>query len=461
MNPFFNPIFVFRILQSYLIDINRLQRLDNKSLRQYQNRQLRKMVEYANTVPMYQNKFKKADIRPIDIQSVDDITKLPLTSKKDIIKNYPNNIVPSDSYKRKAIQSYTSGTTGEPLSIYVDVYTIVKALLGFIRTFNVHNVDWRKTRMTIIADLSEDSIEREYLTDGILPDLKPFFSFDNMQFFNTYDDPKIIIKKINKFQPEFISSYPGMLRQLAFLRRQGIGKDICPRSIITSGTILDSYLKQYIEESFETKIFDMYGAMESGPMAFQCRFGKYHIHSDLVILEFIDEDGNSVCPGEPGHIVVTKLYGKGTPIIRYTGLNDIITPTNETCSCGIAGGLISKIHGREIHSIILPNNSIILPYTIDEFIGDLYFNYDIDNIERFQIIQHTKNKIEILAVLNKDMKNIGIPKDKAFLIIKNKFIEKFGTNIKVNVREVDLIKPHTPGVVSKVDRSGIKKKKYV
>ena len=88
-------------------------------------------------------------------------------------------------------------------------------------------------------------------------------------------------------------------------------------------------------------------------------------------------------------------------------------------------------------------------------------NYDIDNIERFQIIQHTINKIEILAVLNKDMKNVGIPKDKAFLIIKNKFKEKFGTNIKVNVREVDLIKPHTPGVVSKVDRSSIKKKKYV
>lgn len=461
MNPFLNPFFIFRVLKCYLVDVNRLWRMNADNLKKFQDKQLRKLVKYAYTVPVYHEKYTAAGIHPDDIKGIEDIGKLPFISKDDIRKNFPDRVISSTTDKTKIIRSYTSGTTGKSVSIYIDMFAIVRGVLGYVRVIKEHNVDWRKTRMTVIADLSEHSAEREYLTDGVIPKLKPFFSLDNIQIFHTYDDPKKIMKKITSFQPEFIGGYPGMLRQLALLKRGGFGKDIQPRCILSTGSVLDKYLKNYIENSFETQVFDTYGAMESGPMAFQCKQGKYHVHSDFVYLEFIDDTGEPVSPGEPGHVVVTRLYGRGTPIIRYMGLDDIVTPADDKCTCGLAGGLISKIYGRESHSIVLPNGTIVLPSTLDEFIGELSCSFNIDCIERFQIIQPRINKIEIFAVLDSELRNTDLPVDKLFSEIQHRFQERFGLDIEVNVKEVDKIKPHTAGIISKVDRSKIKKKTYI
>jgi phenylacetate-CoA ligase len=461
MNPFISPIFLFRVLQSYLLDINRLERQDARQIRRYKEKKLHKIVKYASTVPLYQKKFKKANISADEIHTLDDITKLPFITKKEFKEHYPNNIISSSSNNLKTIQSYTSGTTGEPVSIFIDSFTIVKGLFGYIRTLREHRVDWRKTKMTVIVDLSENSVEREYLTEGIIPNLKPFFSLDNMQFFNTYDNPRNLIKEIDDFKPEFIGGYPGMLRQLTYLKRKGFGIHIQPRCMISSGSVLDKYLKQYIENTFDTKLFDAYGAMESGPAIFQCKKGNYHIHSDLVHLEFVDETGRPVAPGEPGHVVVTKLYGRGTPIIRYTGLDDIITPSNETCSCGLEGGIISKIHGRKKHSIVLPNGNIVLSSTLDECIGELYSTHDIEFIERFQIVQHSLTNIELLVVVDEESQQNLYTIKRAFETIKTFFEEKFGNEMTITIRKVRDVKPHTPSVLSKIDINGITNKKYI
>ncbi|MCD6481080.1 MAG: phenylacetate--CoA ligase family protein, partial [Thermoplasmata archaeon] len=58
-------------------------------------------------------------------------------------------------------------------------------------------------------------------------------------------------------------------------------------------------------------------------------------HYDMVHLEFLDEDMKPVKYGEPGRIIVTKLYGTATPIIRYDGLNDFVIPLANKCTCGI------------------------------------------------------------------------------------------------------------------------------
>lgn len=461
MNPFLNPFFIFRVLKCYSVNVNRLWRVNADNLKKFQDKQLRKLIKYAYTVPFYHEKYMNAGIHPSDIQSTDDIGKLPFISKEDIRKNFPDRIISATTNRTKTVKSYTSGTTGISISIYVDMYTIVQGLLGYVRVIKEHNIDWRKTRMTVIADLSEHSVEREYLTDGVIPKLKPFFSFGNMQIFHTYDDPKKLIKKITSFQPEFIGGYPGMLRQLALLKRRGLGKDIQPRCIISGGSVLDEYLKSYIENSFETRVFDAYGAMESGPMAFQCRQGNYHIHSDLVYLEVVDDNDEPVSPGEPGHLAVTRFYDGGTPIIRYTGLNDIITPTDEICDCGITSGLISEIHGRENQSLVLSGGRILLPSSISKFFGEISEKIDITKIQRSQIIQHKLNKFEMVVLVDNETRKTTPPLEKIFSTIQEGFREKFGPNIDIDFKETDYFKPHTPGIVSKIDKSKIKKKIYV
>jgi len=461
MNPFINPIFLSKVIKSYIVDVKRLYKMNSETLKKFQDKQFRKILEYAYKLPFYNDLYKKAGIKIKDIQGINDITKLPFVTKKEISETSPDNLIPPNSHKTKIIVSYTSGTTGKPVSIFTNIYTIFKESLAHIRTLEEHDIDWRKTRMTIIGDLSENTIDRAYFTDGITKSLTPFFSLNNMQIFDTYDDPEKLIKKINSFQPEFIGGYPGMLRQLAYLKRQGSGKDIWPRCIISTGSVLDKYLKNYIEEAFDTQVFDSYGATEPGPMAFQCRCNNYHVHSDLVFLEVIDDNGEPVTPNEPGHIVVTKLYGEGTPIIRYTGLNDIISLSDESCRCGIVGRVIKKIYGRESQSLVLPNGLIVLPSTLDEFFSETYWRFDIENIERLQIVQHRRDNIEILAVVDHNLRNNNPSVEKVFTIIRECFKERFGSDIEIKIKEVKNLKPHIAGFISKVDISKIKKKKYI
>jgi phenylacetate-CoA ligase len=462
MNPFLNPYFLSKTTKSYLIDRDRIWRMNDARLKRFQDKQFRKIFRYAYTIPMYKEIYKKAGVHPNDINGIDDISKLPFITKNDIRANFPDNIIQSKFDKKgKTIISYTSGTTGEPVSIFFDMYTIVKGLLGYIRVIKEHNVDWRKTRMTVLVDLCENSVERNYLTDGIIPILKPFFSFKNMQIFDTYGEAEELIKKINNFKPEFLGGYPGMLRQLAILKTNGQGDNIRPRCIISSGAVLDIYLKKFLEETFETPVFDAYGSMESGPAAFQCTKSGYHVHSDLVHLEIINDEGEAVSPGEAGRIVATRLYGSGTPIIRYTGLNDIVTSSDETCNCGISGDLIGEIHGRENQSIFLPDGKIVLPSSLSRFFGEISEKIDITKLKRSQLIQHKLNKLEMVTLVNDDLRNAEPSLEKIFETIRKELKEKYGPDIDIAFRETDHFDPHIPGIVSKIDKSRIKKKKYI
>ena len=132
MNSFYSPIFLSKVLKSYLFDINRLGNLNDEKLRRYQDKHLRKMVKFAYTVPLYHDKYKKAGIHPEDINGIKDIKKLPMVSKYDFKKYYPDGIISSKINKNKLIEVSTSGTTGKSLSMYVDMFDIVVGLFGYI-----------------------------------------------------------------------------------------------------------------------------------------------------------------------------------------------------------------------------------------------------------------------------------------------------------------------------------------
>ena len=150
MNTFYSPIFLSKVIKSYLIDVNRLNRLSNEQLRRYQDKRLRKMVKFAYTVPIYHDKYKKAGIHPDDIRGIKDIKKIPTVSKYDFKEYFPDGIVSQKTDKNKLIKVSTSGTTGKSLTIYVDMFEIVVALFVYMRSLNENGIDWRKDKLSII-----------------------------------------------------------------------------------------------------------------------------------------------------------------------------------------------------------------------------------------------------------------------------------------------------------------------
>ena len=275
-----NFLLPFYLIKSYLTDVERLKESKEK-IEAYREKNFKRILRLAMRTPMYQEKYKGIDVSKI---TLNEIEKLPILTKQDLRKYFPHGIIPNGFNIKKAHVVSTSGSTGQPVSIYTDFFTIIRALMGFVREIREYGINWRKDRMSIIADLTPGSAEEAYLNQTAVPILKPFFSLNNMQILHVGEDVEKLAEKINEFKPKFLGGYPGVLRALAVLKRKGYGKNIEPEVMASSGAVLDEYTKKYIEEAFNAKIYDVYGSTEAGPIAFECKKGNYHIHYDLSLI---------------------------------------------------------------------------------------------------------------------------------------------------------------------------------
>ncbi|PNX54145.1 MAG: hypothetical protein BV458_00630 [Thermoplasmata archaeon M9B2D] len=455
MNPFYNPVFLGKILKRYILDIDRLNTINEESLRCYQDKQFRRLMRFADTVPLYHEKFKQAGVNPTTISGIDDLQKLPFVTKDDIKQHYPLGIVSSKIKKTSLIEVSTSGTTGKVLPLYVDLLDIVMGLFAYVRTLHEYDIRVWKDKITIIGDFAPHTAESGYVTRGVQPRFNLTRVFKNIQWLNTNDEPTKIITAINEFQPEFIGGYVGMLGHLALLKESGLGDNIFPRYIAATGSVLDSFLKSYIETAFHTKVFEVYGATESGLIGFQCKKGSYHLMSDLVYAEFL-RNGQPVHSGEAGEMIITKFHGKGTPIIRYNAINDIVAPLEGTCSCGKAGARIKKVYGRNDLALYLPDGTVLLPSAFSEIYSKLLYQLKTHKVKNTKIIQHDLNNLEIQVVIDESLRAVGPSVEEIFSFIQKGFNEKTGPDVTVIVREVDAVDTSQgPRIISLVD-----KKKY-
>ncbi|MEF8848929.1 MAG: hypothetical protein V5A68_07330 [Candidatus Thermoplasmatota archaeon] len=455
-----NPIFLYHYFKNFLY-VDRLWKIDSKEIKDLQTKLLKKMLKFSKNVPLYRHKFEKSNISLEDIQDVNDIKKIPFTTKQDLRDFGVKGTLPKNFNIDCGCRADTSGSTGEPISIYRDIRSMALETTLSLRMLKSYNLPFSETRITNIGDFTiPNSHDEECINKGVVRQLGFISSYYNKKVQNVFTgkNPKEIIKNLSSFNPDLIISYPGPLIALMHLRQEGYGENINPKYIVSSGGMVDSYTKKQIENAFDTQVLGLYAATESGGIAFECPLGNYHIQSDHVIIDAVDDNGDSVAPGEHGHLVVTRLYGRGTPIIRYTGMDDIITPTDEKCECGMNTPLLDNVEGRRVDSIVLPDGRIFPPATITLIPGEIAEEYGVDIIKRFQIIQHKKDKIEILIVINQNLRGKVPSVEEMLDEIKNRYKKIVGESVFIEVKEVDEVKkdkrsPGSPSsiIISKVD----------
>jgi len=456
MDPFLNPFFLLRIAKIYYFDINRIWKSSWNEIRKYQDKCLQKMVKYAYNVPLYHDKYKKAGIQPDDIKGIKDIEKLPFITKNDLREYYPNGIIPKGFDKKTGFLMSTSGSTGKPVFVYCDKFSSIKRLTANVRELKAYGGNWRKSKIVLVIDLESGSVENTVFSMSVMPFLKQILPMENIKYIHMGEKPEVMIKKINDFNPDFIGTDPNILRELAHLINNGYGKDLNLKYIISSGAMLDNYTKKYVENAFGVRVLDVYGSTEAGSLAFECLEGNYHVLSDFAHLEILDDQQKSVEFNTPGKLVVTKLYGKGTPIIRYTGNEDFLIPIKKLCSCGINTPLIKKIEGRSTDMIVLPDGKLMSPLTVTGIPAKVMDYFGTYKIKQFQIIQHKVDEIEVLIVIDDKLRNIGPSVEKILNELKKRFSEKIGSSVKVFVNEVDEIKKDETTNIIKVVVSKVK-----
>jgi phenylacetate-CoA ligase len=442
MNPLLNPKILISLIKNYVYDINRLSKKTPDEIKIYKDKAFRKVVKYAYSVPFYHDKYKKAGIHPDDIKGIKDIIKLPIISKDEIKKNFPDNITPTNYNKNKAHIVCTGGTSGKPVCVYTDFLTIAKSSMVTIRELKLFNLDWNNIKTAHIGNFNKNRIDL-VTQEHFQKHFRIIFKMDNTLNIDVNIAFKDLIEKLNSFKPDIIVTYPTTFQHLSFLKRKGIGKNIKPKICWTGGAILDDYTRKYTEEAFNCRLLNIYPSVEAGAnIAFECNYGNWHVHDDFFHLEAIDEKGNFVKSRKKGHLVLTKLFGTGTPIIRYTGMDDWVKLSDDvvSCDCGLCSTVIvGGVEGRRSENVILPNGKVY-PAGAFCFVEPILSKYKTYKIKQYQVIQKAIDEIEILIIIDEDLRNTEPSFDTISKEIKDIYQYKTGPDVKITVRQVDEIK---------------------
>jgi len=423
------------------MDARRIERLNRSQLERYRNHSLRKIITYANSVPLYQQKYKESKLDPQTIRSTSDLKRHPFISKQDLRDNYPDKIIPTNYNKKQGYIVSTGGTSGKSVSIYTDFPTFLRAMGPLLVQMRYFNMNLRKIRVAHIGNFNRYRIDG-VVQNNFLPQMKSFYSLENTLNIDVNEPIPSIMEKLERFHPDLIISYPAIFQHLAFLKKKGFGQHVQPRLLQVGGDILDDYTRHYVEDAFQCDLLNIYLSVEAQAcIAFECHERNWHIHTDFFHLEAMNDHQEIVSPGERGHLVLTRLWGKGTPIIRYTGMDDWITLSdNERCSCGLQSPIFKKpVEGRMRTNIILPGGKVFPPGAFC-FIEPVLNDLKTFKVKQYQVVQKKVDEIEILLVIDEDIRNVGASVEDIAQRIKKLYEEKTGPNVSIVVREVKEIK---------------------
>lgn len=320
-----------------------------EELRKIQNEKLVKQVKHVyENVEYYRNLMDEKGVKPEDIQSVDDLHKLPFLTKADLRDAYPYGLLATDLKDCVRIQS-TSGTTGRRVVAFytqkdIDLWEdcCARAITAVGGTDgDVCQVAYGYGLFTGGPGLNGGSHKVGCLT---LP----------MSSGNTERQ----IQFMQDLQATILCCTPSYAAYIGeTLKDMGLKpEDISLKAGIFGAEPWTEEMRRDIERSLGIKAYDIYGLTEtSGPgVSFECEEQTgMHINEDHFLAEIIDPETGEVLPeGSKGELVFTSLDKEAFPLLRYR-TRDICVLSRKKCSCGRTLIKMSKPMGRSDDMMII------------------------------------------------------------------------------------------------------------
>jgi phenylacetate-CoA ligase len=366
---------------------SRVERAPLEELQEMQERKLRQLVDtvYRSSV-FYRNRFKEAGVKPEQIKTLEDITKLPFTFKKDLRDNYPTNMfcVPLDQVVRFHV---SSGTTGKPTVVgYTrgDIDCWTTSLARALTACGLGRKDI--IQVSYGYGLFTGGLGLHYGAEEIGASVIP------MGVGNTERQIELMVD-LKATAIACTPSYLLHMNEVAKKMGVSVKDDTCLKTAILGAEPWSLETRKRIETSMGIKAYDIYGTSElSGPLFTECEAQNgIHVWADHFLLEVIDKNGDPVKDGQKGELVVTTLSKEALPLIRYK-IGDITILNNEECECGRTHPRIMRILGRADDMLIIRGINVF-PSQIESVL------MTIPEVgEHFQIIADRKGELDDLTV---------------------------------------------------------------
>jgi phenylacetate-CoA ligase len=194
-------------------------------------------------------------------------------------------------------------------------------------------------------------------------------------------------------QPRYLLTYPSNVAELARASLERRLRLPSLAEVRTLGELLQPEVRALCREAWGVPLVDFYSADEIGYMALQCPSGEhYHVQSEGVVLEVLDEAGKPCAPGAIGRVVVTGLHNFATPLVRYD-IGDY-AELGEPCACGRGLPVLTRIIGRKRNTLIAPDGRRYYP------IFGMRYQKEAEKVRQFQFVQKARDHIEIRLVVS-------------------------------------------------------------
>ena len=340
-----------------------IETMSRAEIEKLQLERLKSTIQQAVKSPFYSKLYAEKGIDANTITSIDDIRKLPFTTKQDMRDNYPFGFLACDQSEVVRLHS-SSGTTGNPTVICHTKHDIETWANRVARSF--YMVGLRNT------DVIQNSSGYGMFTGG-LGMQAGIEALGAMSIPAAAGNSLRQIKFIMDFGTTAIHAIPSYALRLADVFEE-VGIDPKTQTHLTTFLIgaepHTEETRRKIEERFGVKAYNSFGMTEmSGPgVAFECQEQNgMHIWEDSYLVEIVDPDTLEPVPdGEIGELVLTTLDREAMPLIRYR-TRDLTRILTEKCPCGRTHRRLDRMKGRSDDMFIVKGVNIF-PMQIEKIL---------------------------------------------------------------------------------------------
>lgn len=331
-----------------------LETLDRQGIEALQLERLQKTVKHCMNSPFYKKRFEENGLTPESIRSLEDLQKIPFTTKQDLRDNYPFGLASVPLEKAVRLHS-SSGTTGNPTVILHTQKDLDEWANAVARC--LHMVGLRP------GDVFQNSSGYGMFTGG----LGFQYGAERLGMLTVpaaAGNTKRQLKFITDFGTTALHAIPSYVTRLyEVMQEMGIDpqRDTKLRTLVIGAEPHSEEQRRRIEEMMGVKAYNSFGMSEMcGPgVAFECQEQNgLHIWEDYYIVEIIDPETLQPVPeGEVGELVLTTINREAMPLLRYR-TRDLTRILPGECPCGRHHKRLDRMKGRSDDMIILKGVNI-------------------------------------------------------------------------------------------------------
>lgn len=347
-----------------MIPIPEIEKKSSEEIKSFQEDLLRKQLIYLNeNSPYYSKLFKSNHIDIEEIKSIEDLIKIPVTTKDDL-QEFNDDFL---CVKRNQIADYvtTSGTSGDPVWIALSDKDLDRLAYNEELSYQCANLSDES-----IIQLTT-TIDRRFMA-GLAYFLGARKAGIGIVRVGS-GVPELQWDTIRRIKPDALICVPSfLLKMIDYAEENGIDyknssikKVICIGEPLRNQDFSENTLAKRITDRWDVRLFSTYASTEMATAFTECKFGLGgHLHPELIIAEFLDENENPVKEGESGELVITTLGVEAMPLLRYkTG--DILNSHSGKCECGRTTLRLSPLVGRKQQMIKYKGTSLYPPSLMD------------------------------------------------------------------------------------------------